>query len=200
MVFHLFSEKLQELIKKKGFLEPTAPQKLGIPEILSGKNVLIISPTGVGKTEACILPLLDKIKNNNEKPIALLYITPLRALNRDLLDRIFWWADNLEMDIDVRHGDTSKKERSEQRENPSHILITTPETLGAILPGKRMREHLKNVKYVIIDEIHELVENKRGVQLSLLLERLERIAGNFQRIALSATVGEPNKVAIFRKM
>jgi ATP-dependent Lhr-like helicase len=197
MVFHLFSERLQELIKKKGFLEPTAPQKLGIPEILSGKNVLIISPTGVGKTEACILPLLDKIKNNNEKPIALLYITPLRALNRDLLDRLFWWADNLEIDIDVRHGDTSKKERNEQRENPSHILITTPETLGAILPGKRMREHLKNVKYVIIDEIHELVENKRGVQLSLLLERLERIAGNFQRIALSATVGEPNKVARF---
>ncbi|MBU5678878.1 MAG: DEAD/DEAH box helicase [Candidatus Aenigmarchaeota archaeon] len=197
MVFELFSEKMQSLIKERGFIEPTLPQILGIPEIMKGKNVLIVAPTGIGKTEACMLPLLDKVYINKEKPIAILYITPLRALNRDLLSRLFWWADKLGLEIYVRHGDTSKKEREEQREMPSHILITTPETLGAILPGKRMREHLKNVKYVVIDEIHELVENKRGSQLSILLERLSLIANNFQRIALSATIGSVKKVAEF---
>lgn len=197
MVFELFSEKMQSLIKEKGFIEPTLPQILGIPEILKGRNVLIIAPTGIGKTEACMLPLLDKVYLNKDKPIAILYITPLRALNRDLLSRLFWWADKLGLDICVRHGDTSKKEREEQREMPSHILITTPETLGAILPGKKIREHLKNVKYVVIDEIHELIENKRGSQLAILLERLSIIANDFQRIALSATIGNAKKVAEF---
>jgi len=197
MVFNLFSERLQKLIKDKGFIEPTLPQKLGIPEIISGKNVLIIAPTGIGKTESVMLPIFDKIQKEGSKPISLLYITPLRSLNRDLLDRLCWWADKLDLDIDVRHGDTTQKERAAQREMPPHILITTPETLGAILPGKIMKEHLKNIKYVVIDEIHELVESKRGIQLSLLLERLVNVAGNFQRIGLSATVGSPEIVADF---
>lgn len=197
MVFGLFSEKLQELIKEKGFIEPTLPQKLGIPEILGGNNVLIIAPTGSGKTEATMLPLFDKVYRNKEKPISILYINPLRSLSRDLLDRLVWWADKLDLDISVRHGDVSAKERAIQREMPPHILITTPETLGAILTGKKMREHLKNVKYVVVDEIHELIESKRGVQLSLLLERLRELAGNFQRIGLSATVGSPEIVAEF---
>ncbi|MEM5813043.1 MAG: DEAD/DEAH box helicase [Candidatus Aenigmatarchaeota archaeon] len=197
MVFDLFSDKMQSLIKERGFTEPTLPQILGIPEIMKGRNVLIIAPTGIGKTEACMLPLLDKVYKNKEKPIAILYITPLRALNRDLLSRLFWWADKLGLEIDVRHGDTSKKERDEQREVPPHILITTPETLAAILPGKRMREHLMNIRYVVVDEIHELVENKRGVQLSILLERLSLLAKNFQRVALSATIGSVKNVADF---
>lgn len=197
MVFELFSDELRELIKKKGFLEPTLTQKMGIPDILNGKNVLVVAPTGTGKTETVCLPLFDKVHRDKSEPISVLYINPLRSLSRDLLDRLCWWADKLDLDIAVRHGDTGQKERAAQREMPPHILITTPETLGAILTGKIMKEHLKNVKYVIIDEIHELVESKRGVQLSVLLERLKNIAGDFQRIGLSATVGTPDVVAKF---
>lgn len=197
MVFETFSPRLKQLVKEKGFLEPTLAQSMGIPEITKGNNVLIIAPTGIGKTEAAMLPLLDKIVAAKSEPISLLYITPLRSLNRDLLDRLYWWGDKLDIEIAVRHGDTSAKERAAQRELPPHCLITTPETLQAILPGKIMRAHLKNVKYVIVDEIHELVESKRGVQLSLALERLRYLTGGFQTIALSATVGSPERVAEF---
>ncbi|HLC76792.1 MAG TPA: DEAD/DEAH box helicase, partial [archaeon] len=197
MVFKTFSEKMQKLIEQKGFIEPTLPQTLGIPEIASGNNILVIAPTGIGKTEVAILPIFDKIYQNKLKPISLLYVTPLKSLNRDLLDRLFWWGDKLEIEIAVRHGDTDQKERASQREAPPNCLITTPETLQAILTGKIFREHLKNVKCVVIDEIHELVGSKRGVQLSLGLERLKQLSGNFQRIGLSATVGSPEIVAEF---
>ncbi len=197
MVFEMFSDKLQELIKSRGFTEPTLTQKVGVPEIMKGSNILIIAPTGTGKTETTCLPLFDKIAKDKNPAISMLYINPLRSLSRDLLDRLVWWADKLDLEIGVRHGDVGQKERAMQREVPPHILITTPETLGAILPGKVMQKHLANVKYVVIDEIHELVESKRGVQLTLLLERLRNIAGDFQRIGLSATVGTPEKVAAF---
>ena len=197
MSFDKLSPKIQNLIKEKGFLEPTLAQKMSIEPILNKENVLLISATGMGKTEAVILPIMDMIKTNRHKPISVLYISPLKSLNRDLLSRLFWWADKLDIEIAVRHGDTDQKERTSQREAPSDIFIVTPETLQAILTGKIFREHLKNVKYVIVDEIHELIESKRGVQLSLGLERLRDIAGNFQRIGLSATVGSPEIVAEF---
>ncbi len=197
MAFTLFSEKMQALIKQRGFIEPTLPQKMGIPEILRGSDVLIIGPTGHGKTEAVCLPLMDRISQGSLPPIAVLYITPLRSLNRDLLGRLFWWADRLDLDVAVRHGDTPAKERALQRESPPHLLITTPESLQAVLTGKKIREHLKNVRFVVIDEIHELVTSKRGVQLSLALERLRELSGPFQLIGLSATIGSPEKVAAF---
>src|SRR3989338_4273739 len=197
MPFSLFSAKMQKLIKDKGFIEPTLPQKMGIPEILKGSDVLIISPTGMGKTEAVFLPLLDMISRKNLPPVAALYITPLRSLNRDLLDRLFSWGDKLDIEIAVRHGDTPARERASQREMPPKILITTPESLQAVLTGKKFREHMKNVRYVVIDEIHELVGSKRGIQLAVGLERLRELSGGFQRIALSATVGSPELVAEF---
>lgn len=196
MVFNLLCKELQDLIKKR-FEEPTLPQKLAIPKILEGKNVLIISETGTGKTEACIIPIFHFLLTQKPKPIAALYITPLKALNRDLVERMVWWGNKLGLDITVRHGDTTAYQRKLQTEFPSQIFFITLETLQPILVGKKLREHLKNVKWVVIDEVHEIVDSKRGAQLALALERLKQLCGKFQLIMLSATIGNPEKVAKF---
>lgn len=198
-VFSIFAKPIRRAIEDRGFYEPTDPQVKAIPLIMKGKNVLLIAPTGTGKTEAAFLPVLDFILRLEKKPgIKALYITPLRALNRDLLERLEWWCKRLDLRLSVRHGDTEVKERSAQARFPPDILITTPETLQAILPGWVMRRHLKSIKWVIIDEVHELATEKRGSQLSLGLERLRYITErDFQIIGLSATIGSPKEVAKF---
>ncbi len=199
-VFSLLVKPIRRIIEEKGFASPTDPQIQAIPPILEGKNVLLIAPTGTGKTEAAFLPVFSKFLEMVEKThsIKILYITPLRSLNRDLLQRLEWWCEKLDIKVSVRHGDTDTRERTLQSRSPPDVLITTPETLQAILPGRTMRRHLASVQWVIIDEVHEFAEDKRGSQLSLALERLRMITGReFQVIGLSATIGSPEKVANF---
>jgi len=197
-VFSKLNPEINKLITKFGLKDPTNIQDLAIGPILAGKNVLLISETGTGKTLAVALPLFHLILKENPKPISMLYITPLRSLNRDIIEHLVKWGNELDIEISVRHGDTSAYERRMQTEFPPQILITTPETIQAILPGKKIREHLKNIRWVVIDEIHELVDSKRGVQLSLALERVKALAEHdFQLIGLSATVGMPEHVAKF---
>ena len=199
-VFEELAKPIREALQERGFVSPTDPQLRAIPEILAGKNVLLISPTASGKTEAAMLPILSMYVTNrsNEPGIKILYITPLRALNRDMLDRFEWWGKRLDLRIAVRHGDTEVRERTFQAKSPPDMLIITPETLQAIMTGRVMKGHLRAVRYVIIDEVHELAEDKRGSQLTLALERLRWATGNeFQIIGLSATIGTPGKVAKF---
>ncbi len=199
-VFKILSKPIRRLIEERGFKSPTEPQRRMIPKVLEGKNVLLISPTATGKTEAAMLPILDKLIQMPERGygIKVLYITPLRALNRDMLERLEWWCNKLDLRLAVRHGDTSTRERTMQARRPPDILITTPETLQAVLAGWTMRRHLQALRWVIIDEVHEMADSKRGSQLSLAMERLRRIVGReFQVIGLSATIGSPMKVAQF---
>jgi len=197
-VFSALHPRIRDGLARKGIVRPTKIQERAIPIVSRGQHTLVIGPTGEGKTEVALLPILDKmLREGKTRPISVLYIAPLRALNRDLLDRIEWWSQELGFKVQVRHGDTPPTQRRRQAIRPPDVLITTPETLQAILPGSTMRKHLAGVKYAIVDEVHELAQDKRGVQLSLGLERLAEIAGEFQRIGLSATVGSPEAVAHF---
>lgn len=199
-VFDELAKPIREAIMERGFSSPTDPQLKAIPEILAHRNVLLISPTASGKTEAAVLPVLSMYISDRgeERGIKVLYITPLRALNRDMMERFEWWGKKLDVRIAVRHGDTETKERALQAKNPPDVLIITPETLQAILTGRVMKRHLQAVRYVIVDEVHELAEDKRGSQLALALERLRWVAmHDFQIIGLSATIGTPEKVAQF---
>jgi ATP-dependent Lhr-like helicase len=196
MPFKLLTPELQKIVDRR-FKDSTLPQQLAIPTILSGINTLLIAETGTGKTESAMLPIFNFILTQNPKPISTLYLTPLKSLNRDLIDRMLWWSNQLDIEISVRHGDTTQHERKQQVEFPPQLMFATLETLQPILVGKRIRELLRNVKWVVIDEVHECVDSKRGVQLTLALERLKELCGDFQLIMLSATVAEPEKVASF---
>jgi ATP-dependent Lhr-like helicase len=199
-VFDLLPKPLAEAVNERGFQKPTEAQEKAIPPILDGKNVLLISPTASGKTESAILPIFTRFLNEPDRGpgIKIIYITPLRALNRDLLDRLRWWGQKLDLRVAVRHGDTEVKERTSQSRSPPDLLITTPETLQAILPGRIMRRHLRDIRFMIIDEVHELAEDKRGSQLAIALERLRWVAQReFQMVGLSATIGSPQIVGKF---
>ncbi len=191
-------EKLFCQISNLGFKELTNIQKKVIPIILRRRNTLIISPTGTGKTEAAILPILFYASENKirGKPYVL-YITPLRALNRDLLRRIRNYAEYFDLKVEVRHGDTPTKLRKLIQQDPPDILITTPETLGVLITLQPYIKWFKNLDWVIVDEVHELINSKRGVHLALSLERLEKVKENFIRVGLSATVGNPDKIKKF---
>jgi len=214
-------EKVLELLHpllrtwfKKRFKTFTPPQRYAIPLISEGKNVLIFSATGSGKTLSAFLSILNElyymeIKNKLEDQVYCVYVSPLRALSNDIrrnleepLREMTVLAEELgypkpKIRLAVRTGDTSQSERSKMLRKPPHILITTPESLAIVLNAPKFSKLLTNVKWVIVDEVHELSDNKRGSHLSLSLERLQDLVGEkeFVRIGLSATQAPIEEIA-----
>ena len=191
--------EISQKFKSIGFENLTEIQKQAIPKILEEKNCLIIAPTGSGKTECATIPVFSKIKNRKlPNKIKALYITPLRALNRDVFKRIIRYAENEELKIEIRHGDTSQSNRKRIADNPPDILITTPETLVNLLSQKKHLDALSDLEWIIVDEVHELLASERGSQLCLSLERLQiKTKNEIHRIGLSATVGNPEDAGRF---
>jgi ATP-dependent Lhr-like helicase len=202
------------------FGSPTEPQEQGWPPILAGKSTLICAPTGSGKTLAAFLACIDRLVRKAlggelQDRTEVLYVSPLKALSNDI-------RKNLEVPLNeitelavrrgllippiraaVRTGDTLMPERRAMLERPPHILVTTPESLYILLTAEKSRAMLREVETVIVDEIHAMADDKRGAQLALSLERLERLTAPSRpshpptRIGLSATQKPIELVAKF---
>lgn len=174
---------------------PRAHQLAVLDHARAGRDVLLISPTGGGKTLAGFLPsLVDITARGSGHGIHTLYISPLKALAVDI-------ARNLEapiaemglpVTVETRTGDTPHSKRQRQRKNPPDILITTPEQVSLLMADPHADHLLRNLRTVILDELHAVVTSKRGVLLSLALSRLQAHAPDAIRIGLSATVADPD--------
>ncbi len=201
------------------FGEPTEPQTRAWPAIRSGEHVLISAPTGSGKTLAAFLICLDDLvraglEGSLPETTQVLYVSPLKALSNDIhknLDVPLSGIASLAAErglmlppirTAVRTGDTPASERQKMVKHPPHILVTTPESLFILLTAERSRLALRNVRTVIVDEIHAMADDKRGAHLALSLARLDDLVAKAggprpQRIGLSATVRPIETVARF---
>ena len=196
-----FHPEIQRWFRTR-FRAPTDVQERSWPRIAAGEHLLITAPTGSGKTLTAFLWAIDAFATGHSEPDAtrVLYISPLKALNNDIRANLVepigqirerFAASGLvfpSLRVRTRSGDTDPGDRQRMLRRPPELLITTPESLTLLLTTLRGRQALSTVRTVILDEIHAVVENRRGVQLMTGLERLVEVAGEFQRVALSATV------------
>ena len=192
---------------------PTAPQQRGWEAIRSGADTLIAAPTGSGKTLAAFLSALDDLLRESlagplPDEVRVVYVSPLKALSADIHKNLAEPRREIRRLADasglgtphitaaVRTGDTTSAERTAMLKTPPHILVTTPESLFLLLTAERSRDMLRTVRTVIVDEIHAVLETRRGAHLALTLERLDHVAGKrVQRIGLSATQKPIEEVA-----
>jgi len=196
----------------KTFAAPSPAQTLAWPAIRGGENVLLLAPTGSGKTLAAFLCAIDDLfrrARGGELPdgVQVLYISPLKALGNDIHRNLLEPLEGVrkasrgrlpELRVAVRTGDTPQSERARMVRNPPHILITTPESLYLLLGSARMAPALESIRTVIVDEVHALCDNKRGVHLAVSVERFAlRARGPLQRIGCSATLSPLDEIAGF---
>lgn len=187
-----------QIVNGLGFAELRPVQEVAIPPVLDGKNCVVLAPTAGGKTEAAFFPLLSRMDTEDWRPVSVIYVSPLRALINNQEPRLTQYAGLIGRRAFRWHGDVRTASRRAFINDPTDILLTTPESLEVMLmsrnvPARRLFRHLQAV---VIDEIHAFVGDDRGGHLSAILERLARHCENdIQRIGLSATVGNPDEIA-----
>jgi len=191
--------QILEILNKYGKTRLTKIQSSSIPIISKKQNVLLIAPTGSGKTEAAVLPIFISLSQSKiEKGIKVIYITPLKALNRDIFRRTIEYANNLGLSAQIRHGDTSQTARKKMVQDPPDILITTPETFAIMISSPNLINNMKKLEWIVVDELHELLNNERGTHLTVSMERASDISeNNVVRVGLSATISNSSLASKF---
>jgi ATP-dependent Lhr-like helicase len=186
-----------QVVNTLGFRELRPVQLLTIDAVLDGDNCVVLAPTAGGKTEAAFFPLLSAIDTGDWQPVSVLYLSPIRALLNNQEERIARYAGLIGRRVFKWHGDTSHRARGPFARDPADILLTTPESLEAMMMSARVptQRLFAGLRAVVIDEIHAFADDDRGAHLSAILERLGRLCGrDLQRIGLSATVGNPQEI------
>lgn len=195
--FRLHPNLQHAIVHDLGWRSLRPVQELAGDAILDGCNSVILAPTAGGKTEASIFPIVSQILSEQLRPVAALYICPIRALLNNQEDRIQRYARMVGLDAFKWHGDVGTAARTRFARDPAHVLMITPESLEVMLIGQRReaRELLKGLRTVIIDEVHAFAADDRGAHLASLIERLVQLTGSdIQRVGLSATIGNPQVI------
>lgn len=172
-------------------------QEQAVAPVLDGEHGLFLAPTAGGKTEAAVFPILTRISDDGWRPLSVLYLAPIRALLNNLLPRLELYAGFTGHRVALWHGDVGQAERARIVADPPDILLTTPESLEAMLISRRVNEQwlFPNLRAVVIDEVHAFADGDRGWHLLSVLERLTRVCAHpLQRLGLSATVGNPSEL------
>ncbi|WP_428265724.1 DEAD/DEAH box helicase [Haliangium sp.] len=194
--FARLSPALQyQIVNALGFRELRPVQEEAAHRILDGANCVVLAPTAGGKTEAALFPLLSQMDREDWAPVSVLYVAPIRALLNNQEERLIRYAGLVGRRAFKWHGDVSQAAKKRFWQEPADVLLTTPESLEAMLMSRRVpaRRLFRHLRAVVIDEVHAFVGDDRGGHLSAVLERLSRLCGNdVQRIGLSATVGNPS--------
>ena len=188
------------IVNTLGWTDLRPTQRDAIQPVLSGQDVLLLAPTAGGKTEAAFLPLLSRIASAGWRGVSALYVCPLKALLNNLEPRLQRYASFVGLRVGLWHGDVGDAARRRMLRDPPEILLTTPESIEAIMISARI-DHAAifgNVRTVVVDELHAFAGDDRGWHLRFLLARLERLTGQrIQRIGLSATVGNPEELLVW---
>lgn len=185
--------RLQDHVKNEGWKDLTEIQKLAFDPIFNRKSCIIEAPTSGGKTEAVLFPLLTRMSQNKSAGFKVLYIAPLKALLNDLALRVIPYAKKCYLEAFKWHGDVNQSDKLQQMNFPSDILLTTPESLEAILLRRANWQMVfSSLETIVIDEAHYFALTERGIHLASLLERIEaNMPVSPQRIAVTATIGNP---------
>jgi ATP-dependent Lhr-like helicase len=188
-VFPTLHESLRQVLSQRlGWLELREVQERACVAISAGNDTLVIAPTAGGKSEAALIPVMDAVLKNGLPGVACLYIAPLKALINDQEERFSLFCLPASLSVMKWHGDVPKGGRSWKGE-PPHFLMITPESLEVLLQERELSQDLRQVRFVIVDELHAFVETERGVHLRVLLDRLTSLPDG--RSSGSASLQQP---------